>query len=645
MRIDGYRRIADYAAIGNCETAALVALDGSIDWACLPDFDSPSVFAAILDPVRGGRFAVGPPNGRDGRQRYLDATNVLETTWDGPHGRLELIDWMPLAGNLDDPAAARSVPEIRRRLRAIGGPADVVVEWAPRPDYARAEARVQRADGLVVVEHPAGGAWLAGLPASAAVRVEDGPGGPIVRATWRLEPGTEATVATGLVGDRGADGRTHRPGPLADAPSLEETIGAWREWVDKEDAHDRGWAAPNERLVRRSELALKLLTYRPTGAIVAASTASLPEEIGGVRNWDYRFTWIRDASLTVQALHAVGHGREARDFIEWAERVAEQDENGGVVRIMYDVRGGTDLDEFELDHLAGYRHSRPVHIGNGAAGQRQLDVLGELLDGAYELLREGHPLSPDVRRFLVRVADRACEAVGMADDGLWEMRDRRDHYTYSQLMVWVGLDRAIRMAEHLPGGDPERWREARKRAKRLVLQRGWDEAQGSFIQRFGQPALDATNLLIPLHELLPFEDPRVQSTIDCTLRELTENGLVYRYRADDGLPGKEGAFVLCTFWLVDALALSGRLDEAKEIYDGVCARANHVGLFSEQIDPRSGQFLGNTPQAFSHLGLLNSTLYLAHAEGRRTPVHAPLGSERHREDAREDREEDEPVAS
>jgi GH15 family glucan-1,4-alpha-glucosidase len=636
MRIDGYLPIADYAAIGNLETAALVARDGSIDWACLPDFDSPSLFAAILDPRRAGRFAVSPVAGGEGAQRYVEGTNVLDTTFDGPRGRLVVTDVMPVDGDLDDARATTSIPEIHRYLRAEGGPVEVEIEWSPRPDYARRDGRVDRGNDLVVLEAGDVRAWLHGLPAAvlADAEITADTGGPVLRARIQLEPGDRLHLSTGLSTGNAT------PGPRRGAPDLERTIEAWRRWVSKGDTIDRSWAAPHQHLVRRSELLLKLLAYRPTGAIVAAATASLPEEIGGVRNWDYRYTWIRDASLTVQALHAVGHGREARDFIDWAERVAAQDDGkDSAIRIMYSIRGGTDLEELELDHLDGYRGSRPVHVGNGAAEQLQLDVFGELLDGAYELMREGHQLSEDVRRFLVRVADQSCEWVGMADDGLWEMRGRRDHYTYSQLMIWAGLDRAIRMADTLPGADPEQWRRSRTAARRLVLERGYDPDVGAFVQRFGAPDLDATSLLIPLHELLPFEDPRVQSTIDRTMEQITENGLVYRYRMDDGLPGDEGAFVLCTFWLVDALALSGRLDEAREIYEGVLGRANHVGLFSEQIDPRTGAFLGNTPQAFSHLGLLNSTLYLAHAEGRPTPVPAPLGSPEHREDARADRED------
>jgi GH15 family glucan-1,4-alpha-glucosidase len=362
----------------------------------------------------------------------------------------------------------------------------------------------------------------------------------------------------------------------------------------------------------------------------------LPEGIGGVRNWDYRYAWIRDASLTVQALHALGHETEARRFILWVEQVAQQEGQAPKrVQPMYTVRGDTEAPVEELDHLAGYRGSRPVQIGNHAVEQKQLDVYGELLDGAYELVREGQDLSDEVRRFVFEVADDAAERLHDTDDSVWEMERGDRHFTYSKLMLWVALDRAIQLAERygLDGGNGQRWRTARDEARQLVLERGYSRDIGAFTQTLDGEELDAALLLLPLHEMLPVDDPRVQSTIDRTLERLTEHDLVYRYRADDGLPGEEGAFVLCSFWLVDALALSGRLTEAERIFESLLRRANHVGLYAEQIDPRTGQFLGNFPQAFSHLGLLNSALYLAYAQGKETPVPKPLGSAEHRQEA------------
>jgi GH15 family glucan-1,4-alpha-glucosidase len=403
--------------------------------------------------------------------------------------------------------------------------------------------------------------------------------------------------------------------------------------VHKEEATgDRSWAGRQSERVIRSELALKLLTHAETGAFAAAATTSLPEVIGGVRNWDYRLTWIRDAALTAQALFALGHEADAIAFIEWAERAAEQKgQMDGGLQVLYTIHGEPGLTEMELPNLEGYRGSAPVRVGNGAADQLQLDIYGELISAAYELVRMGGELSPDVREFLPQVADQACSAWRRADHSIWEPRNGPFNFVYSKVMVWMALDRAIKLVGNgTMVGDMERWKQTCDSIRDEVLDRGYDIEQGAFVQSYERNVLDAASLLFPLMEFLPFSDPRVQSTIDRTLESLTENGLVYRYRADDGVAGEEGAFVLCTFWLVDALALSDRLDEAYEIYEGVLARGNHVGLYSEQIDPGSGAFLGNFPQAFSHLGLINSTLYLAYKEGRETPVPAPIGSDEHR---------------
>jgi GH15 family glucan-1,4-alpha-glucosidase len=389
--------------------------------------------------------------------------------------------------------------------------------------------------------------------------------------------------------------------------------------------------------VDRSGLALKLLTYPRTGAIAAAATTSLPEDIGGVRNWDYRYTWIRDASFTGQAFVALGHRKEAIDFLKWAEDVTRRDhEEGGKLHLMYTLDGKSEIPERELDHLEGYRESRPVRIGNGAAGQFQLDIYGELLDAAWEMARLGVEIDEELWRFLTSVADQACAQWNRPDYGIWEIRTQPRHFVYSKLMVYVALDRALRLADRfgLPA-DRERWTTTRDAVRKTILERGYNEERGAFVQAFGTTALDAANLLIPLMGFLPADDPRVQSTIDLYLEELTENGLVYRYRtddeeADDGLEGHEGAFGLTTFWMVDALALSGRLDEACEMFEGLARRANHVGLYSEEFDPRSGAFLGNFPQAFTHIGFINSAIYIAHAEGKDIPSPAPLGTREER---------------
>jgi GH15 family glucan-1,4-alpha-glucosidase len=404
---------------------------------------------------------------------------------------------------------------------------------------------------------------------------------------------------------------------------LRETIETWRSWVSSE-TRDRSWAGDCAPHVVRSELVLKLLTHPTTGAIAAAATTSLPESIGGVRNWDYRFTWIRDAAFTVQALMAVGHRAEALDFLSFAERAALSRDDLWGLQIMYGLRGETHLPERELPHLSGYRGSRPVRIGNAAARQRQHDIYGELLASAHQFVRSGGILEPDLLSFLSRVADQASVAWPSPDDGIWEMRREPRHYVYSKVMVWVALDRAIRLARDSGlRGNVARWMRERDVVHSHVIENGYDPGLGAFVQAYGSQELDAANLLIPVLEFLPATDPRVVRTIDLTLERLTHDGMVYRYLGNDGLPGSEGAFGLCTYWLVDGLTLCGRLDEAWDLFGGMTRRANHLGLYAEEIDPRSGMFLGNFPQAFTHIGLINSVLYLAQAEGRKPRRGAP----------------------
>ena len=631
MTSSAQRPIADYAAIGNLHSVALIAPDGSIDWCCLPEFDSPSFFAALLDPRVGGRFRVRPVGAPEGRSMYMDHTNVLETIFQTADGRLVLTDFMPLEGDIDGKVERSPAPEIHRYLHAEGGGLDVDVEWAPRPGYASGEVRITPVRGGF--EAAAGGhrLMLEGLDHDEA-EVLDGDGGPVLRARMTLSSGQRRVLMTGLRED---PVRRHVSAEASEK-LLHETLATWREWVHKEGARERTWARPYQELVTRSELCLKLLSYGPTGATVAAPTTSLPEGIGGVRNWDYRYTWLRDAFMTVQAMHALGHRAEALEFIQWAERTAQQESQGPkMVQPMYTVRGETEAPVRELDHLAGYRGSKPVQVGNQAASQKQLDVYGDLLDGAYALAREGHELDPEIQRYLVDLANEAGEKLHEVDDSVWEMERGDRQFTHSKLMMWVALDRAIQLAErfHLDGGDVEQWRRKRDEARQLVLERGYNRERRAFTQTLDGDELDAALLLVPIHELLPIDDPRVVGTIEAIEQQLTEHHLVYRYLADDGLPGEEGAFILCSFWLVDALALSGRLDDAHRAFDSLVRRANHVGLYAEQIDPRTGQFLGNFPQAFSHLGLLNSALYLAHAEGRERPVEALVGTLEHRRQA------------
>ena len=627
-----YKPIEDYGVIGNLRTTALVGRDGSIDWCCLPELDRPSVFAAILDHHKGGRFRVSAVGSEWGEQRYLDNTNILEISFATAKGRLTVTDFMPLYGSIiraDDPMTS---PTLHRLLFCDEGEVEVVLEWSPRFDYARADTKMELTPNGATAWTDGERLALAGLPPGSAHLAQAE--GPTLRAQFVLKEGEHLPLITRY----GVERLRVELGTVLEA--LEATTKAWRGWVHSCDDNPGGCAFGGSwhALTVRSALLLKLLTHPDTGAIAAAPTTSLPEEIGGVRNWDYRYAWIRDASFTVQALFSMGHHAEALDFVAWAERVASR---GGEalldLQIMYGLRGETSLPERELSHLEGYRGSKPVRIGNGAAKQRQLDIYGELIGAAYECVRLGGHLDAALMHFLGALADRACEVWREPDYGIWEVRGGPRHFVYSKVMIWVALDRALCMAERFGlQGDVEKWQRERDAVHRAVCEEGYDAEVGAFVQSFGSRSLDAANLLMPIVEFLPFDDPRIQSTIDRILEELTEGGVVYRYHTEDGkdgLPGGEGAFGLTTFWMVDALALSGRVDEAHEMFEGMVRRANHLGLYAEEFDPTTGAFLGNFPQGFSHIGFINSALYLARVAGRHVPAPAPVGSEAHAQEA------------
>jgi pentatricopeptide repeat protein len=626
MRQNGYLPIGDYALIGNLRTAALVGTDGSIDWCCFPYLDRASVFAALLDAGRGGRFRVQVPGAGHGRQRYVENTNVLTTEFSGDAGTLRVTDLMPLSGDIEGRAGSFAPPELYRILDCVRGGVEAAVEWSPRFDYARGTTGISRIPGGWLATDGRDDMTLFGLGEDGAV--EEDEGGHTLRARIPMREGDRRV----LIARWGTEDLTYTPGRAGAVE--EQTAEVWRAWSQRNGAaaQAEAWAGDLLPLLVRSELALKLLTNTATGAIAAAPTTSLPEVIGGVRNWDYRYSWIRDSAMTAQALVALGHEAEAVDLLAWMERVSEMhEEEGRGLRLMYTVHGWTELDEEELLHLEGYRGSRPVRIGNEAATQLQLEIYGELLNTAYELVRRGHVLPERERAFLSRVADEACSLRGERDHGIWEIRGEERHYVYSKVMLWVALDRAVHLAgQYGLEGDCERWAQVAMAIRQEVLEQGYDPDLGAFVQSYGSRELDAADLRIPLLEFLPVDDERVQGTIDATMEVLTEGGLVYRYRMDDGLPGEEGAFGLCTFWLVDCLALSGRVEEARSLFEGMVARANHVGLYPEQFDPATGAFLGNFPQAFTHIGLINSALYLAHAEGRPIPGHTLIGTPEHR---------------
>lgn len=605
-----YLPIADHALIGNQNTSALVSREGVIVWCCFPELDSPSVFGAILDHRKGGRFGIKARGGAVRTQRYIDLTAALVTIHAAPDGELTVTDFMPVRGSIAGCTNPERDPAIYRILRCESGEIEAEVEWAPRFDYARAHTTIEPSGHAFVARGGNAEMTLSGVRNG---QVEQDGYGPTVRAILPLRAGESITLVT-RAGLSNAEGDE----PDGDAV-LRHTVEAWRDWMRQSGTEeDFAWAGPHLAKVNRSIIVLKMLTHPGSGAIAAAPTTSLPEDIGGVRNWDYRYSWIRDASFTVQALLALGHAEEARDFVEFAERAAMDEAAGDhQVKIMYDLRGGLAPAEKELQHLEGYEGSRPVRVGNEARLQIQHDVYGELIDCAFELVRRGEDLEPEIFEFLAHLADLACAAWSEPDVGIWEFRSEPKHYTYSKLMIWVALDRAVRLAEHHGlKGDVERWRRNREELREEILTRGYNDQLGAFTMAYESDDLDAANLRVASLEFLPCSDARVQGTIDRTLERLTKDGMVYRYLVDDGLPGPEGTFGLCTFWMIEILALSGRVEEARAMFEGMAARANHVGLYSEEIAPGSGRFLGNFPQALTHIGFINSLLYLAAAEGQ-----------------------------
>jgi GH15 family glucan-1,4-alpha-glucosidase len=487
----------------------------------------------------------------------------------------------------------------------VEGEVEVEVEWVPRPNYARDDVRLRREGSVVHAESQREPLWLVGLPEEAPVELA----GAAVRATVRLRAGERLDLVSGM-GDRVPTERARMVRRY-----LDETLAWWDAW-----AGACGIAPGAERwreMILRSGMVLKLLSNEESGAIAAAPTTSLPEELGGIRNWDYRFCWVRDASLITRALTILGQRAEGVAFLHFLERAARQHRDPARIQVLYGLQGETRMPEYELGHLDGYRDSRPVRSGNAAALQCQLDVYGELLEAAHGLLRIGARFNDEEWAWLRRIADYVCDVWREKDRGIWELRGPEMHLTYSKLMCWVALDRSLRIARVLGWSDgTERWRRERAAIRHAILENAYDERRNTFVQSFSNRSLDASSLLIPLTGFLPAGDPRVQGTIDATLRELTDDGLVHRYRTDetaDGVGGGEGAFGICTFWLADALALSGRTSEAREIFEAMLGRANDVGLFAEEIDPRSGEFLGNFPQAFTHVGLITCADFLARA--------------------------------
>jgi GH15 family glucan-1,4-alpha-glucosidase len=594
------RDIEDYGIVGNLETCALVSVGGSVDWLCLPFLESPSLFAALLDEEKGGSFHVCPADEFKAVQSYVEHTNVLTTLFTGASGSLRLTDFMPV----EDAAVPGPLRVLYRRLEAVSGELKMHVRFAPRPDYGRAAAVLEPEQNGVTCRW---GNEVLALRSGVQLHIA----GDEAQAAFTMQQGDETWFSLEY-------GKNPHANHADNARVLEEVIRYWQGWAHQCQRETCPVEGPWHGLVVRSGLVLKLLASPQTGAIAAAATTSLPEAIGGARNWDYRYAWIRDASFTDQALYHLGHGKEARAFRAWAVRIVEEAGTPERIRVLYGLHGESDLQERLLDHLAGYRNSRPVRIGNGAVLQTQHDIFGELLNAFYDTTRRGEDFPEKRWPLAAKIVDYVSGIWDREDAGIWEVRGGPRHFVYSKLMCWVAVDRGIRIAREK--GFPaqiDRWEETRKEIRRAILEKGYSEKSGSFVQSFGSETLDAAVLLVPATGFLPAGDARVQSTIDAALKRLVFDGcLVRRYEGDDGLSGQEGAFLICSFWLVKALALSGRIEEAERIFEGVLRHASPLGLLSEEIDLKTGKLIGNFPQAFSHIGLINSALYLAWAKGR-----------------------------
>jgi GH15 family glucan-1,4-alpha-glucosidase len=637
-----YQPINGYGVIGDCHSVVLVAPDGSVDWGCLPDFDSPAILCRLLDAQRGGYFQIAPSDpGLPGTQRYLRGSNVLQTRFASVSGELVLTDFMPVETlsawqfrEMNNNTWTRedgSCHCLVRIAECTHGELPLTVRLKVTPDYAGAPSQAYLVHGIGAVinggQQHVGLAIVGGsLLPTYTMRIEQEPGEehPTVVIQATLREGERLLFAMGVGRSARAAHRlveTELQQRNFDA-ELAQTLHCWRSWI-----RSCSYSGPYAELVERSALVLKMMTYAPTGAIVAAPTTSLPEEIGGERNWDYRFTWLRDASFTLYALSVLGFTEEAHAFTHWLQRLSFSD--GEDLQIMYGIRGERELVEQVLEQLSGYQDSRPVRIGNGAVTQKQLDVFGEVLDCLHQYRRQGcferygEKLEGPLWYLMGVMAEHVCRHWRDTDRGIWEVRGDEHHFVYSKVMCWVALDRVIRAAEQEGlEADLERWRLVRDQIRTDILANGYNTQVGAFTQYYGSTTLDASCLLLPLVGFIPPDDPRMRSTVDRVLEQLTdERGFVYRYHGEDGLQGGEGTFTLCSFWLVDNLAMQGRVDEARSLFERLVSYAGRLGLFSEEIDGETGQALGNYPQAFTHIALINSAHNLRRAELRMAEHH------------------------
>jgi alpha,alpha-trehalase len=599
--------IAEYGLLADCNSAALVSRGGSIDWLCLPRYDSAAIFARILDPD-GGHWSIRPAGEHTVERRYVPGSLVIETTFTTVAGVVRVRDAMAFAPGQRGHDLGHDAPhEVLRSVEGVSGSVELVMELVPRPEY-----------GLVrpLIRVVPGGARTFGGPnrieVASAVPLELRDAG--LHARFAVREGQRLGFAVVWA----APERRTPPVPNAAgqvAARVDDVVEAWRSWEAEHDVY-RG---PHRDLVRHSARILKGLTYRPTGAIVAAPTTSLPETVGGERNWDYRFSWIRDSSLTLEALYIGACTDEAEEFVSFMTSAAG---GGASLQIMYGIGGEHDLSERVLGHLRGWRDSAPVRVGNGAWDQVQLDVYGELLNALYVYRERLGELHPEIQAFVAELADTAARRWSEKDSGIWEMRGEPRHHLSSKVLCWVALDRAVKLAPSLGehGARAGAWAAERDRIRDAILERGWSERAQAYAQSFEADVLDGAALLMPIYGFLPATDPRMRSTIEAIARDLTEDGLVLRYRAEeglnaDGLTGEEGTFVICSFWLVSCLAQAGAIERAEALFAQLAGYANDLGLLGEEIDTASGEQLGNFPQAYSHIGLITAAFEIDKAKG------------------------------
>jgi len=594
-----YQPIENYGVVGDLNTVALVSREASIDFMCFPDFDSPSLFGRMLDDDKGGHFKIAPTlTGMRTKQVYLPDTNILLSRFLSKDGVGEVSDFMPV----DDRTVTFHAHRLVRRAKCVRGELTFRMCFSPAFDYARAGHTIDtKPDGVVFTSKGPDGTAVR-LRLEAPVKIEDGS----AIAEFTLSAGETMAVIMERASE-GDDSEAAAPDYVSEA--FKETMTYWHRWVRRSTYKGR-W----REMVKRSALTLKMLVSQRHGSLVAAPTFGLPEDLGGERNWDYRYTWIRDASFTIYALMRLGYTEEAAAFMKWIEDRTGELSKDGQLQIMYALDGHHELPETELEHLAGYRDSKPVRIGNGAYDQLQLDIYGELMDSVYIYNKHGQPISYDFWQNLVRMIDWVCNNWQRPDEGIWEVRGEPQEFLYSRLMCWVALDRGIRLADRRSFPAPrKRWMEVRDAIYEDIYEHFWNDKIKAFVQHKGSDAVDASSLLMPMVRFIGPSDPRWVSTMEAIDRELVEDSMVYRYKIDsaasDGLSGEEGTFTMCSFWYAECLARGGDLDRARYVLEKIMGYANHLGLFSEEIG-REGELLGNFPQAFTHLALISAAFDL-----------------------------------